>query len=250
MGDEFEPTGDGNNPAWEDVLGVIPEEFHSQVTPYFQQWDQSAQSKIEQANSQLKDFEAYKPFAEHNITAEEIEQGLRLSYEISQNPQSVYEALGNAYNLNSTSNAGNNPEEDNEEDNSSNFEDPRFGELQNGLNLVSQIVLQEQQAKEAAKQDAELDQELNQLKEKFGDYDQEYVLAKMEHGMSGEDAVKAYHEFVNQVRNSAPPAPNILGGNSGGSGVPSNRIDTTKLSGKDTRSLVAQMLDASNRSSQ
>src|SRR5687768_4365671 len=89
----------GPNPAWNDVLSVLPEQFHQVVTPHFQKWDQEAQSRIESINSQLKQFENYKPFAEHGITSDEIEQGLRLMYEINNNPQNVYNALNNAYNF-------------------------------------------------------------------------------------------------------------------------------------------------------
>jgi hypothetical protein len=242
----------GPNPAWNEVLNVLPEQFHSVVTPHFQKWDQSAQQRIEAANSALKEFEAYKPFVEHGITNDEIEQGLRVLYEINNNPQNVYEALAKAYNFGQTPPVANPNENGNEGTDGSNpLEgiDPALMEKlqqQEGmLQAVAQIVLNDAKAKEDAQADAKLDQELAQLKEKHGDYDEDYVLTKMMNGMSGEEAVNAYKQLLSSFNQSRPFAPTVLGNSgSGSSGLPSNAIDPTKLSEKETRSLVAQMLEA------
>jgi len=67
----------------------------------------------------------------------------------------------------------------------------------------------------------------------------------MQLGMSGDEAVASYKALVQRI---APPpfAPSVLG-SSGGNGIPSGAIDVTKLSGKDTRNLVAQMAEAAMR---
>jgi hypothetical protein len=258
MGTPVEPSGEevqgnipdqdnspGPNPAWDDVLKILPEQFHSVVTPHFQQWDQAAQKRIEQVNSQLKEFESYKPFVEHGINPQEIEQGLRLMWEINNNPENVYNALANAYKFGQQTPSVANSNEDEEE--TPNNIDPELMsklEQQDGiLQAVAQIVLNDAKAKEDAKADAELDTELNTLRKNFGDYDEDYVLTKMMNGMSGEDAVKSYQELVQRV-SPKPFAPSVLGNSGGGTGLPSNAIDPTKLSGKETRSLVAQMLAA------
>ena len=238
----------GPNPAWNDVLSVLPEQFHQVVTPHFQKWDQAAQSKIEQANNALKQFEDFKPFVEHGINREEIEQGLRIMWEINNNPENVYKALAEAYKFGQAPVADPNTNADDDDDDDTPYGiDPEISsklEQQEGiLQAVAQIVLNDAQAKEAAKADQALDNELSALKEAHGDYDEDYVLTKMLSGMSGEDAVKSYQELVQRI-SPKPFAPNVLGANSGGSGVPSQAIDPTKLSGKETRNLVAQMLAA------
>lgn len=235
----------GQNPAWNDVLSVIPEQYHQQVTPYFQQWDQSAQSRVEQANSQVKQFEPYKDFVDHGIDPDELQQGLRLMYEINQNPQAVYDALANAYNLGPG--VGNTDDDEGDEEDNYNpqgYQDPRFDQLQQGVELVSQIVLNEQNEKLARQAEQELDTELSGLREKHGDFDERYVLAMMQNDMSGEDAVKAYQGMVNNLlqNNPRPFAPSILGNSAGGSGLPSQAIDPTKWNGNQTRDMVAQML--------
>lgn len=242
-----EPTGEntpGPNPAWNDVLSVIPEQFHNTITPHFQKWDQAAQAKIEAANNSLKEFEAYKPFVEHGINAQEVEQGLRLMYEINNNPENVYNALQNAYKFGQSSPVANaeGAEEEGEEELGI---DPEIAEKLSQhdglLQAVSQIVLNEQQAKQNAAADAALDKEIEALKAAHGEFDEDYVLTKMLNGTPAEDAVKAYQSLV-QSLTPKPFAPNVLGSSNGGNGVPSNAIDPTKLSGKETRDLVAQML--------
>lgn len=227
----------GHNPAWDDVLGLIPESLHASITPHFQRWDSAAQSRVEAANSSLKDFEDYKGFVEHGIAPSEIEQGLRLMYEINNNPRNIYDALAKAYNYQAAVEASENEGAETQQQN------PEVLQLREGLELVSKIVLADQQAKTNAKADAELDRELSKLKEEYGEYDEDYVLTKMGHGLTGKQAVEAFNALKSSFQ-PKPFAPNILGGSSPGAGLPSNAIDPTKLSSKDTRNLVAEMLAA------
>lgn len=245
-----EPTGDnapGPNPAWNDVLSIIPEQYHAAITPHFTKWDQSAQQRIEQANSQVQAYEGFKPFIEHGIDPQELENGLRLMYEINNDPAKVYNALSQAYGLgNDPGNEGEGEGEGEGDGTQQQYQDPRYDTLSQNLELVNQIILQDHEAKEAAKADAALDAELNSLREKHGDFDERYVLAMMQNGMSGEDAAASFQEFRNGLlqSNPRPFAPNVMGGSQGGSGYPSQQIDPTKLSGKETRGLVEQMLRA------
>lgn len=238
----------GPNPAWEPVLSVLPEQFHSVVTPHFQKWDQSAQERIESVNTQLKAFEGYNKFTEHGITADEVEQGLRLMYEINNNPQSVFDALKEAYKFGENPTPVANDEEDG--DNPLAQLPPevmaQLSQHDDLLKTVSQIVLNDANAKQAAVADNALEKELSDLKEKHGEYDEEFVLTKMLNGASAEDAVKSYQDLVQRVT-PKPFAPSVLGGGNGGGGIPSNAIDPTKLSRTDTKSLVAQMLEQAAR---
>jgi hypothetical protein len=245
----IEPTGEGSpglNPAWSEVLDLLPEQFHSVVTPTFKKWDDSANQRVESVNAQLAQFEAYKPYVEHGITSEELEQGIRLLYEINNNPRNVYSALQSAYNF------GQQPEgqetEEEEENPLSNLPPEILEKLNQHdglLQAVSQIVLNDAQAKQDANADNALNKELEDLKTAHGEYDEDYVLAKMQLGMSGEDAVKSYQALVQRIT-PQPFAPTLLG-SSGGNGIPSNAIDPTKLSNKETRNLVAKMAEAAAR---
>lgn len=258
----------GPNPAWNDVLSQVPEQYHTALTENFTKWDQAAQQRIEAANAAVKDFEPYKAFVDNKIPADELEQGLRLMYEIQTNPKDVWEALGNAYNLTpqqvqqiaqqqATNAPGNTipglPQQQQQQlqgQPQQQYQDPRVDQLQQGIELVSKIVLQDQQSKQQAAEDMKLDRELQALETKHGKFDQGYVLAMMQNGLDGDAAIAAYNSLRTGIlQNGAQPfAPDIIGSASGGgSGYPSQAIDPKKLTDKGTRDLVRQMLDASNR---
>lgn len=244
------PEAPGQNPAWNDVLSKLPEEFHPLVTPEFQKWDQAAQQRIESVNSQ---FEAFKPFVENDIPVTELEQGLRLMYEINQNPQAVYAALGEAYGLSPAqidAIEGSDEGDDTDDGEPQNFQDPRFDQLQEGFELVAQNLLDQHQAKLDAEAETELDQKLEALTEQHGKFDERYVLSLVaaNEDVTLEQAVESYKQMVQNVLqgNPRPFAPNVMGSSNGGTGLPSQAIDPTKLDGKATRSLVAEMLKAAN----
>jgi soluble cytochrome b562 len=231
----------GTNPAWNDVLSVIPEQLHSQVTSHFQKWDQAANSKISSLNSQL---EQYKPFMEHGIDGDILTQGVQLLYQLQNDPKSLYDALVQNFNF-SPEEAAEAVEEATEESENSN---PEFKKLQDGFELLAQHVLNQENQKQEAAADAQLDKDLKAAAEKHGEFDEPYVLYQMyTHGKSMDEAVQAYQDMANGIlqKNQSPFAPNILGSSSGnGSGLPSQATDVTKLNNNDTKALVAQMLKA------
>lgn len=229
----------GVNPAWNDVLSILPEQFHDAVTGHFKNWDTSANQRIESVNSQLKEFEAYKPFLEHGINPDELQQSLRVFYEVQNNPENVFNALRDAYKFGMTEETS---EEETEESSFDITQHPEYQKLQQNLQTVTEVVYNDVKAKQDAQEDMALEKELSQLEKDHGNFDTEYVLTKMMNGATGEQAVQAYKELVGRLA-PQPFAPSVLSANSGGgTGLPSNAIDPTKLSGKETRNLVAQMI--------
>lgn len=241
-------TGDtpGLNPAWSDVLGVIPESLHSAVTEHFQKWDQQAQQRIESVNQQLSQFESFKPFVENGISPQDLEQGLQLMYELNQNPQAVYEALAQTYGFNAQAN----PTTENEEENENEFQDPRYDELtaqqqqlKQAVDLVAQTLLHQEQAKIDAQAEAEIDAELEQLKKKHPGISEEFALSLMVNGFDVNQVGERWQSMTQNILQQNPRsfAPNVLGSSGGGTGLPSQAIDPRKLSDVDRRNLVAQM---------
>lgn len=243
-----EPAGSestpGLNPAWSEALSAIPEQFHQTLTPHFQQWDQAAQQRIEQSNSQLAQFEAYKPFVENGISAEDLEQAAQLAYMVQTDPQAVYKALAEAHGFDANGIVNQEGEGEEEDGDPQTFQDPRFDQLQSGLDLVAQTILQQEQQKIAQNAERELDSELNALKEKYPNFDEKYVLSIVANGFSMEEAAQAYETLTQNIlqQNPRPFAPTVMGNSGGGTGLPSQAIDPTKLSGHERRALVAQMV--------
>jgi hypothetical protein len=59
-----------------------------------------------------------------------------------------------------------------------------------------------------------------------------------------EEAAQSYETLTQQIlqQNPRPFAPQVMGTSGGGTGLPSQAIDPTKLGDKDRRALVAQMV--------
>ncbi|MFF5977077.1 hypothetical protein ACFY7C_36855 [Streptomyces sp. NPDC012769] len=239
---ETEVETPGVNPAWNDVLSILPEGYHNAVTEHFKRWDEAANQRIESVNAQLKDFEPYKAFAEHNISTDELQQGIRLLYEINNNPETVYNALIEAYKFGQSPEGQSSSETEGEEATPFDItQHPEYQKMQQNLQTVTEVVYNDIKAKQDAQADMELDKELSDLESKHGKFDVDYVITKMMTGMSGEQAVEAYKGLMQSMQ-PEPFAPSILSTTSGnGSGLPSNKIDVTKLNSSETKNLVAQM---------
>lgn len=240
QGDNSEGGGNGVNPAWNDVLAVVPKDLHNQVIPHFRNWDSGVQQKIQSVHS---DYADYKFLKENNVSAEDTRIALGILRAIQEDPKSVYDSLATSYGYGQ-------PEQGQPEIPEALKGVPpevlaQIEQLQGGYQTMAQILLQKQEQEQAAQADFQLDQELNALKKKHGNFDENYVLAYMQQGMPGDQAVKAYQQMVDQILadRSRPQAPKLLG--SGSNGVPGDgRIDVRKLDPAKTKNLVIEMLKA------
>lgn len=94
-----EPTGSaapttGGNPAWQEVLSIIPKEFQGQVTPHFQKWDQNVQQLVEKArNEAVAPYTAYQKFVEQKADPSEIEAALQIWNQINSDPLAIYNRM-------------------------------------------------------------------------------------------------------------------------------------------------------------
>lgn len=239
----------GPNPAWNDVLSLIPEQLHGAVTQHFTKWDQAANARIEKANETAKQYEAYAPFVEHGIGFEDLSQGLNLLHTVNNDPKALYDALRETYNL-THEEAVEAVAEVSEEVADETTPNPKLQQLEEGFNVLAQHFLTEQQAKEAAQADIEVKNEFAKAKEKYGDFDEGYVIDRIlarsddDNHYSVDQAVQDYQAMVQNIiaSNPRPFAPRVLGGTSGGgSGLPSQATDVTKLDDKQVKELVAEM---------
>src|SRR5688572_27960889 len=211
----------GINPAWQEVLGVIPEDRHEPVTPYFQKWDQSANERITKANESLKVWEPYQPLVDHGIPMDQIHESLQLHQTLMNNPMELYEALQKSYGL-----SGNEEEESGEEETAPNQVPKEFQQLQGVTKQMAEWIVQQEQEKKHEAENAALDRALEAAKEKYGEFDEAYVLSQMAFkDMSADKAVEEYKKFEESLLQSKPRpfAPNVMGGTSSGSGYPSQQ---------------------------
>jgi len=229
----------GINPAWNDLLGVVPQELHSQVTPHLQNWDRNVQQRFEKVQSE---YEPWKPVIGSGFNPEDAQFALNLLNALQSNPRDVYDRLGEYYKFNNPDGLqgqgqGEPPTEDNPYAKD-------IAELRQQNQQLAELMYQQRQAEMAQQADSQLDAELSALKQKYGDYNEKFVVAQMMAGTSAEEAVQQYFAWRDQELQRNIPKPLILG--AGGS-VPNGGIDPRKLDDKGTKSLIVDMLKAAQQ---
>jgi hypothetical protein len=120
----------------------------------------------------------------------------------------------------------------------------RFGKVESALEQMANFFAKQEEAQIASQQEKELDTLLERMHTKAGDFDDEFVLAKMASGQSPEDALKSYNAFLE--RSAAPknkPAPSLLGG---AGGIPTGQVDPKDMTPAQTREFVARAIAAVN----
>lgn len=230
-------------------LSRIPENERDIVGKYVKQWDAGVTRRFQELHGK------YKPYEELG-DVEQLQKAMEIYSVLDEDPQRLYNALGEAFGYGSQQGQngvegqqqqiGNTGEEDNPLQSAFTELQGRFDEQAKVLEAVAQYILNQDQVSKQSQEDQELDQYVGLLKEEYGEFDEDYVLTKMYHGMSGEEAVQSWNnmvqQHVNQASQSTANLPTILS-SSGGSAVPVG--ETQKLgsfSSKDIRSLVADVL--------
>lgn len=236
--------GTSGNPAWTNLLSVLPEDLHEKVTPVLSQWDKQVQQRFETVQSEWNDW---KPFKEQ-YKPEDVKWGLSLAQSLAQSPKETYEAIGEylktSLGIDPFASSPNPSGQGQQEPSTSAAEDPyalKFQEVQQQLDLVARAVLAKEQKDSVAAAEAQLDVELKAAKDKYGEYDEKFVLARLQAGDSVEGAVKAYTEIAEQAAKRARPKFSFLGS---GGGVPATPVDPRKMTESARNKLAVEMLMA------
>lgn len=241
------PLVEGIDPSWNDVVSYIPEDKRPEVVPKLQEWD-----------NKVKSVEPWKEFADQGVDPNYAKQAVDILEVIENQPQLVYEALQRHLGLtpkeaksamDDMQNANNSGETSGETSETPQqtvdiTQHPEFQTMKQQLDAATKIlVAQHEEQTEAQKQqeaDRKLEQELGDLRNQVGDFPEDQILMRMGYkNMTAQEAYKDYASFVDQAR-SRRPAPTVLGG---GSQVPRQPVDVTKMDRKATKEYVAQMLE-------
>jgi len=220
-------------------LSKIPDADRNVVAKYIKDWDAGVTRRFQQIHQQ---YAPYKDLGD----IESIQGAMALQQMINEDPARVYELLGNFVNQGQE-------DQQQQQQQVQQYTDEfgeqlpqafveKFTRMEGILESLAERFMQTEQQQQADLEDRELDDYLGQLKERYGDFDEDWVLSKMMKGMDGEQAVQQYGKFVQDTINSRMsgkrPVP-VLGG---GGSVPTNGVDPTKLTRQQTQDLVAQML--------
>lgn len=228
------------NPAWSDLLGVVPSQLHSQVTPHLTKWDQNFQSKINEVHSQ---YEPWKKYQDGGVSPDDVDYALGLLNALSENPTEVIKALQEWVGAENPEQQGQfnqtQPQQITPGEDDPILSHPKFKEMEQAVNTMAQIILSQRESEQQAAADAELETDLESLREQYGEFDEELVLALASQGdnfdfAALENAVKTVQDKTKVVRQPGPP---VLGA---GAAIPAEV--PKPQNDAERRQLVANML--------
>lgn len=238
------PPVDTGHPAWQEILGAVPEMFHGQIRPTLEKWDKGVQEQLEKTRGEWRDYQFIR---EAGIEPQTVQYALNIIQAMQNDPRAFYDSLGDYYKFSQQG-----AQQALVDEESTELQDPYAAQLQKmqqDMETMARALYAQQQKEKQAQEDAALEKELSSLRTKYGEYDEQYVLGLMANGQDGESAVRAYKTLEGKLRGSngqaAAQVPRIMG--SGGGAPTSGAVDPRKLDASGRKALVAQMLEKAAR---
>lgn len=250
-GDNTGSSEGGINPNWNTLLEKIPSGLHPMVIPQLKEWDTKFQEQLHQVQSQ---WDPYKDLVK-DIPPETLQQALGFYRMTEQNPRAVYDQMREFYNFGDSGQGQEGQPADNQspEVDLGEFDDitqnPKFQELLQNQEAMAQLLVGQYQQQEEARIEAQVEADMAKVLEgnpQFNNEQSQIMLYRIAaaSGVTLLEAAEQLKGYVNeQVTASQRPAPQVMGGTS--SSIPAApATDPTKLSGQETRNLVADILRA------
>ena len=253
LGNEAQETEEPkDNPAWNDALQVIPEEFHPHLKSNFSKWDKYTQ-EVQQS------FAPYKSFAEQGVKPEEIQQALQFAHFLNTNPRGVFDFLDKQYNYSNANNSQGAPAEQQEEvdlnDPLANLDiskNPQFKQIAEQQQAIQQAFEQQQKAQQDAAMDAQVQKEIAAIQTSYPTLDPREVitraLGKQAAGITKDVDLEASAKELQTMfaATNAPSrgssAPPVLGRSS----LPSSQKKPSEMTREERTAYVAEQMTALN----
>lgn len=241
-------TGTGENPAWQELYGILPDNLHGVIAPVLEKWEQGTNQKFEQYAETQKAYEPYQQFVDNEIPADQIEQALAVAQLIDSDPKGFMEQMKAFF-------GGDDSEQQTSSDHDDGgFEqqpfdmsnDPNFKRIAEQQDTIAGYLAQQIETERANQEDQQLEQDLAAMQEKYGDFNEDYVFGMVLNGVDLEAAVQHYKSFEENIR-SAPRSdaglPNIL---TPGGGMPSEQVNVAEMSEAQRKAFVMSVLAQAN----
>jgi hypothetical protein len=237
---ELSPGEDSDNSGlYSKYLERFPEDQRGTAEEVFKEWDSNVTKKFQSIHDEYRD---YKPIFD-SYEADAVKAGMQVLEMIRDNPREVYDQLANQFNFKDVKDAVDTATKVADKV-SKGQEIPqeyldKFAQYDEILGQVADYMATQHTEATQAEELKQFQAKLDDLTGKYGEYDQEWVLAKIASGIDPEVAVKSYHAFVEKLTGKKPQAPAVLGSSGGGITKP---IDFSKLNSTDTKKLVSEYL--------
>ena len=251
--------GQGGNPAWNELLSQVPQELHSQVIPHLQRWDAGVTKRFQEVQTKYK---PYEDFASRGVSPDQINLALNVAQAIVDNPQAVYQQLGERYGFGQ-------PEGQPQVQGQPNQDEEMWGDLppqlrqrleglmsehqqlQEAAGTMAQLLLHQREQDSEADEDAKIDAMFEEMNKDPGfaalneqGIAEPYIISRLMAGDTPEQALEHLNKFVEHTLKTAgrPSVPRVLG--SGGM-IPGQATDIRKATPQQARQAVAEMVAAS-----
>jgi hypothetical protein len=255
LGNEAQETDEPkDNPAWNDALSLVPEEFHPHLKSNFSKWDKYTQ-EVQQS------FAPFKEFAEQGVKPEEIQQALQFAHFLNTNPRGVFDFLDKQYNYSNANQSQGNPAEQQEENVDLNdplanidiSKNPQFKQIAEQQQAIQQQFEAQQRAQQEAAMDAQVQKEIAAIQTNYPTLDPREVitraLGKQAAGITKDVDLEASAKELQTMfgaANTAPSrgssAPPVLGRSS----LPSSQKSPAQMTREERTAYIAEQMAAMN----
>lgn len=247
-----------DNPAWNDILSPVPQEFHGHLKEHLSKSDKYTQ-EVQQK------FAPFKEFVESGVGRDDIDQSLQLAHLFQTNPRGVFDFLNTQYNYIPVSApqqapAGQNNSQGQTQSNEFDIsgletdntefditKNPQFQQVANQAQLANQAVTQLQQERMEAQVNQQIQTEVTQLQQTFPHIPVQEVIKRAVANASisgGREDLNAAAKELDSMgwfkKPSTPAPPNLSGG--GNRALPSSQVNPGAMTPKERTAHVAALL--------
>lgn len=245
-GDEGGSAGGAGPAPWQSYVDRFPEQSRQQAAEIFREWDGNVTRQQQSVQSQ---YAPWRSFADAGYEPQYVTAATQLLDQIRTNPQEIIPWLASEAGVNwgGQGDQGAPAASEQQPEWMSNLPPElvdrlgRMDKVEQLAELLGQTMLQQQEEQQLNSELADFDNYLAELAKQYGEFDEDWVLAKIEaQQMTPEQAVQGWHEQrqIWAAEAARGRAPRILGN---GGGLPSNHIDPRSMNRSQTRDLVAQL---------
>tara|TARA_R110000764_G_scaffold219370_1_gene307055 strand:- start:2026 stop:2865 length:840 start_codon:yes stop_codon:yes gene_type:complete len=211
---------ESGNPAWDELLDVLPKSLHGMVKPVLDKWQSGIDSEFEK-------IAPYRKFADADVNPQIIEASMDLARQVQSNPKAVYDELAQRYGWSAAQQiveeASENLEEAEEMDLFDDSESTsELKALKSELDALKSTITSQQEASEQEALSNQIEESLQSLGKEAGDFDQEAVVRRAmlladdypdaDIAQLIQAGYEQYSGEVEKMRSSIKKAPRVAGG--------------------------------------
>jgi len=185
----------GNEPPYAKELETLPEDVRPLVEPIFKNWDAQVTKRFQESQSTLEPWKEIVDSYEPAVVGEAIQ----LAQLLEADPKALYDLMAQTYQFEQAQPPKGNGDQGQQPPVSEEEDDPyaeRFSKVETALEQLANILVANQNQATVKEQTELLDHTMTSLKEKYGDFDEDYVLNRLALGDDPDAAIQSYNNAI------------------------------------------------------